>query len=116
MSAQVQLARDAAYATILNRKRREFHLRVAKAIETLFADRLEGQAHRLAQHFELAGNDERAKLYYAMAGEVAQQVNANAEALAHFARAIAAARRLGDPEHEIAALAARQKKSEAATA
>lgn len=110
-----ELARDAAYATILNRKRREFHLRVAKAIETLFADRLEGQAHRLAQHFELAGDDERAKFYYAMAGEVAQQVNANAEALAHFARAIAAARRLGDPEHEIAALAAKREKSEAAT-
>jgi len=110
-----ELARDAAYATILNRKRREFHLRVAKAIETLFVDQLEGQAHRLAQHFELAGDDERAKHYYEMAGDVAQQVNANAEALAHFGRAIAAAKRLGDPEHEIAALAAKREKSDPAT-
>ena len=111
-----ELARDAAYATILNRKRREFHLRVAQAIETLFADRLEAQAHRLAQHFELAGDDERAQRYYAMAGDVAQQVNARAEALAHFANAIAAAKRLGAPEPEIAALVARRNKSEVATA
>ena len=111
-----ELARDAAYATILNRKRREFHLRVAQAIETPFADRLEAQAHRLAQHFELAGDDERAQRYYAMAGDVAQQVNARAEALAHFANAIAAAKRLGAPEPEIAALVARRNKSEVATA
>jgi predicted ATPase len=103
-----ELARDAAYATILNRKRREFHLRVAKAMETLFSDRLEEHAHRLAQHFELAGEDEYAMNYYTMAGDAAASVNAGAEALVHFSHALDAARRLGAPGNAIALLEAKR--------
>ncbi len=46
-----ELIRDAAYSSILRRRRREFHSRVGKAIEELFPDRLEEEAHRLAYHF-----------------------------------------------------------------
>jgi class 3 adenylate cyclase len=101
-----ELARDAAYATILNRRRREFHLRVAEAIEGLFADRLEEHAHRLAQHFELAGDDERAMKYYEMAGRVAVDIHARAEGLTHFSRAMEAAQRAGVPEADMQRLAA----------
>ena len=101
-----ELARDAAYATILNRRRRAFHLRVAEAIEQLFSGRLEEHAHRLAQHFEQAGEDERAMKYYEMAGEVAAGIHAHAEGVAHYARALEAARRAGAPAQELARLEA----------
>lgn len=103
-----ELARDAAYATILNRKRREFHLRVAKAMETIFADHLEEHAHRLAQHFEMAKEDEPALTYYVMAGDAAASVGASAEAAAHFGRALEAGQRLGVPGPQIAAIEAKR--------
>ena len=61
-----ELTRDAAYNSILRRRRREFHLNVGEAIETLFPDRLEEQAHRLAHHFSEARDDERALKYSTM--------------------------------------------------
>ena len=101
-----ELARDAAYATILNRKRREFHLRVAEAMEALFADRLEEHAHRLAQHFEHAGDDERATKYYVMAGEVATGIHAHSEGIASYTKALDAARRSGASGEYVASLEA----------
>ena len=108
-----ELARDAAYATILNRRRREFHLRVAEAIERLFGDRLEEHAHRLAQHFELAGENERAIRYYEMAGAAAESIHAHAEGVVHYTRALDAARRLGAPSEQIARLDAKRAALEA---
>jgi class 3 adenylate cyclase len=102
------LARDAAYNTILNRKRREVHQRVAEAIESLFPDRLEEHAHRIAQHFSLAGDHENAMKYFAMAGEAAAGVHATAEGASHFACAVAAARQLGVHSDEIARLEAKR--------
>ena len=87
-----ELARDAAYASILNRRRREFHQRVGEAIETLFADRLTEQAHRLAQHFRLAGDQQKALKYYEMAGDAAAGVHARAEGTGAFTEALEAAR------------------------
>lgn len=103
-----ELARDAAYATILNRRRREFHLRVAEAMEKIFAERLEEHAHRLARHFELAGEDARAAAYYEMAGDVAVPLGAWLEAQAQYGRAVEASRRLGAPDAEIARLEAKR--------
>ena len=91
------LARDAAYGSMLNRKRREFHKRVGEAMETIFSDQLEEHAHRLAQHFALAGDNERAARYFMMAGEVAAALHANEESAAHFGQALEAARQAGDP-------------------
>jgi class 3 adenylate cyclase len=102
------LARDAAYNTILNRKRREFHRQVAEAIEKLFADRLEENAHRLAQHYMLAGDNEKAVKYYTMAGEVAEAVHAVSDSATHFSNALNAARTLGN-ESLIADLEARRR-------
>lgn len=84
-----ELARDAAYATILNRRRREFHRRVAEAIETIFADRIEEQAHRLAQHYALAGEPLLAAHYYEVAGDAAAGLGAVADSRAQYGRAVA---------------------------
>ena len=72
-----ELTRDAAYNSILRRRRREFHRRVGEAIETLFPERLEEEAHRLAYHFYEAGGDQRAMKYYTMAGDAAAHLYAN---------------------------------------
>ena len=46
-----------------------------EAIETLFSDRLEEHAHRLAQHFRLAGDHRRAVKYHEMAGDAAHEIS-----------------------------------------
>ena len=83
-----ELTRDAAYNSILRRRRREFHQHVGEAIETLFPDRLEEQAHRLAHHFSEARDDERALKYSTMAGDAAARLYANAEAITHYTHAL----------------------------
>ena len=89
-----ELARDAAYNTILLRRRRELHRQVGEAIERLFPDQPEDNAHRLAQHFATAGDPEKAYRYYVMAGEAAAGMSANAEAADHFTHALQAADQL----------------------
>jgi class 3 adenylate cyclase len=92
-----ELTRDAAYSSILLRRRRELHQQVGEAMEVLFAGSLEEHAHRLAQHFTAAGDHRRALTYRVMAGEVAAGLYANVEAAAHYAGALEAAQRLGEP-------------------
>jgi predicted ATPase len=99
-----ELARDAAYSSILNRRRRELHRRVAQAIETLFPDRLAEHANRLATHYAAAEDSEQVLRYRVMAGEAAAAVGANIEAAAHFASAIEAAERTAAPEAKVAEL------------
>ena len=81
------LTRDAAYQSILRRQRQIFHRQVGAAIEALFADRLEEEAHRLAHHFDQAGDRGRALKYYTLAGDVAARLYANAEAVTHYQHA-----------------------------
>ena len=95
-----ELTRDAAYNSILHRSRRQFHHQVGEAIEELFSDRLEEEAHRLAHHFYEAKEDERALKYYTMAGDAAARLYANAEAADHYACALDVARR-GEEKSEI---------------
>ena len=99
-----ELARDAAYSTILHRRRRELHRQVGEAIEVLSPEKLEENAHRLAHHFAEVGDDERALKYYSMSADAASGVNANAEAAAHYGRAIEAAERLGVTSDELSQL------------
>jgi class 3 adenylate cyclase len=103
-----ELARDAAYHTILLRRRRELHRQVGEAIEGLFRDKTEDNAHRLGQHFAAAGDAAKAYRYFVMAGEVAVAVMAHAEAADHFAHALEAADKLQIPPDERMALAQRQ--------
>ncbi len=89
------LTRDAAYATILRRRRRQFHKRVGEAFEALFPDRLEEEAHRLAEHFSEALILDKAQHYYTMAGDHAGRLYANNEAIEHYGKAIRLARDSG---------------------
>ena len=99
-----ELARDAAYNTILLRRRRELHKLVGEAIEAMFGDRSEEYAHRLAQHFSVGGDCDKSYRYYVMAGDAAAAMSADAEAADHFARALQAAETLKLPDAERAQL------------
>lgn len=91
------LAQEATYESILLQKRRDLHARVGRAIETLFADRLEEFYGLLAYHYAKAETWEKAQEYLLKAGDQAGQMAADAEALTHYQQAIAAyARAFGD--------------------
>lgn len=92
------LTREAAYKSILHRRRRQFHGRVGEAIETLFPERQEEEAPRLAYHFEQARDFQRALKYYTVAGDSAIRLYANTEAVEHYGRALAIARENGSSE------------------
>ena len=83
-------------------------------MEQLFRENAEDNAHRLAQHFALAGDAAKTYRYYVMAGEVAVSVSANAEAADHFSRALEAATELEVPASERMALERRRNELSAA--
>jgi class 3 adenylate cyclase/tetratricopeptide (TPR) repeat protein len=88
------LTRDAAYNSILKRKRAKFHLRVGEAIEEIFPERLEEEAHLLAYHYREAKEDEKALNYYTLAGNAARRVSAYTEAIDHYSHALEIANRV----------------------
>jgi class 3 adenylate cyclase/tetratricopeptide (TPR) repeat protein len=91
------LAQEATYESILLNKRRELHGRVAEAIETLFADRLEEFYSLLAYHYAKAENWVKAQAFLFKSGDQAGHMAADTEALAHYQQAIEAyTRAFGD--------------------
>ena len=84
------LVQEVTYESILLQKRRELHAQVAHAIETLFSNRLEEFYSMLAHHYAQAEVWEKAQKYLLEAGDQAERVAADAEALAHYQQAIAA--------------------------
>lgn len=82
------LTQEAAYKTILRRRRRQYHRRTGEIIQQLFADRLDDYAPLLAHHFDKAGDNMRALKYLILAGERASRLFANNEAVMHYTRAI----------------------------
>ena len=92
------LVRDAAYASLLRRRREELHAQIAAVLESDFPDIVEGQPELVAQHFTEAGLAEQAVAYWQRAGEHAVARSANLEAIAHFGRGIEVLKNL--PENQ----------------
>ena len=90
------LIQETAYASLLKKTRRDVHLRVAQTIETLYANQLDDFAALLVRHYAEAGNAAKTLSYSIRAGDAAARTHANAEALAHYTRALDLARH--DPE------------------
>ena len=91
------LAQEATYESVLIQKRRELHGRVAAAVETLFAERLDEFYSLLAYHYAEAENWAKAQEYLFKSGDQAGHMAADAEALAHYQQAMEAyARAFGD--------------------
>jgi tetratricopeptide (TPR) repeat protein len=82
------LVQDAAYGTLLRRRRQELHGRVAAALETHFPDLVERQSELLAHHLTAAGDTERAAHQWLKAGQHAAEHSAYLEAIAHLERGL----------------------------
>jgi len=86
------LIQEAAYDSILIKKRAELHRRIGETLAELHANRIEEYAPLIAYHFFNA-QDSRSLKYDMLAGEKAARLYANAEAATHFSRALEAAKR-----------------------
>ncbi len=83
------LIRDATYHGLLRSQRRQLHARAAWHLEANAAERLADVAAVLGHHFAAAGEDDRAVHYLEVAGDRADQIFANEEAIAQYRRALA---------------------------
>jgi tetratricopeptide (TPR) repeat protein len=89
------LVQEAAYASLVKADRKRLHLAVGEALESLYPEQTASRelAPLLAEHFFKAGDDERALKYFTLAGDAAAHVYANAEAIAHYTRALEISKR-----------------------
>jgi class 3 adenylate cyclase/tetratricopeptide (TPR) repeat protein len=96
------LTHEVVYAGLPQARRRALHAQVLSVLESLFADRLEGQLERLAHHAWHGEMWNSAVLLYARrAGAKAEARSANREAVACFEQAIAALRRVPETRESI---------------
>ncbi|MGH7220231.1 MAG: ATP-binding protein, partial [Nitrospiraceae bacterium] len=82
------LVQDAAYSTLPKKPRRLLHARIAKALESLFPERVTLEPELLAYHCEQAGLAGPAVEYWHRAARRDAARSANIEALHHFTRAL----------------------------
>ena len=88
------LVQDAAYNSLLRRRRRALHQRVAAVLEAELPDVVTGEPELLAHHHAGADQPDRAATYWQRAGERALQRSANEEAIAYLNRALPMVERL----------------------
>ena len=82
------LVQDAAYASLLRRKRQELHLQIAQALETGGQEQLRTEPEVLAHHYGHAGQALMAARCSAAAALRALERSANLEALNHAAKGL----------------------------
>jgi tetratricopeptide (TPR) repeat protein len=70
-------------------RRRVLHRRVAQALEAVYAEDLDPVSAQVAAHYEQAGLPEQAIRSYLRAGEAAQRIYANDEAIRWYRQAVA---------------------------
>lgn len=88
------LLQDAAYRSMLTKKRQSCHHRIAEALEARFPDVVESQPALLAQHFTEAGLSDRAIEYWLRAGRRSAAASAVPEAIEQFHKGLDAVRAL----------------------
>jgi class 3 adenylate cyclase len=82
------LVQEVTYGSILLKKRKELHGRVAAAIESIFAERLPEFYGMLAYHYGCAEDLEKAETYLVKAGEEALKAAASTEAISYYQEAL----------------------------
>lgn len=96
------ITRDVAYHSLLSRRRRLYHLRIAQAIEQLYPDRLEEHVELLAHHYFLGGASEEARQHLRRAAEKCRLLDANLAALDFTERLLIVLRTRLGPTAEVA--------------
>ena len=82
------LLQDAAYRSMLTKKRQFCHQRIAKVLEARFPDIVKSQPALLAHHFTEADLGIKAIQYWLKAGQKSQEQSANIEAISHLTRGL----------------------------
>ncbi|OKO71910.1 adenylate/guanylate cyclase domain-containing protein [Bradyrhizobium sp. AS23.2] len=82
------LVRDAAYESLLKRRRQQLHGQIARTLEEKFSDVVMSEPEILAYHFTEAGFIDLATNYWLKAGNRALSCSANGEAVKHLRRGI----------------------------
>jgi class 3 adenylate cyclase/tetratricopeptide (TPR) repeat protein len=93
------LLREVVYETVLLRSRRQYHAQVASWIEAHAGERLDEFLSLIAEHFALAGQNERAATYFERVGLQAWNTGTYRAARAAYEHALALRRAAGDPEN-----------------
>jgi tetratricopeptide (TPR) repeat protein len=92
------LIQDAAYESLLRRRRQGLHRRIAETIIELFPDRAEQAPQVLAQHFEAAGEAITAAHYWFDAGKQSVRLGADGAGLVHYQQDIELIENLSNAE------------------
>ncbi|MFQ5895135.1 MAG: hypothetical protein ACE5JJ_04865 [Nitrospinota bacterium] len=92
------LTQNVAYNSLLLRRRRELHARIAAAIEELKRHTLEEHLEMLAYHYKNGDRPEKAFEFLARAGEKAMELSSAEVAKTYFAEALAVASDLAPSE------------------
>jgi tetratricopeptide (TPR) repeat protein len=82
------------YDTLLERKKKELHLDIGKAIEEVHKENLEEMYSSLAEHFEQGGDYEKAANYFNWAADREQQMSPFKEAIAFSRKMVACLEKL----------------------
>ncbi|MBS0155577.1 MAG: AAA family ATPase [Nitrospira sp.] len=82
------LIQEAAYSTLPKKSRLVLHTRIAKTLESRFAERVKMEPELLGYHYEQAGLVGPAVHYWRLAAQRDAARSANIEGLGHFNRAI----------------------------
>lgn len=80
------IVRDVTYGTLLDKRRRIFHAKVAETIEELYADKLDEYVDILAHHFDLGKNFDKAIFYLEQAALKSERLYANHAAADYWER------------------------------
>ena len=92
------LIQEVAYNSLLQKRRKEIHEKIGKAIEQIYLNRLEEFYEVLAYHYLKAANHMKAYQYLVQAGDAAARVYAYAESRQHYTMALEALAQLPDTE------------------
>jgi predicted ATPase/class 3 adenylate cyclase len=82
------LIQEAAYDSLVKRRRQAMHAQVARGLEAHFQELVETQPEVLAHHYTAAGLNEPAVRYWQRAGQRAIERSAHLEAVSHFTTGI----------------------------
>ena len=95
------LTHEVAYGSVLQERRRVLHMRIVKAIERLYPDRLSEHVELLAHHASRGDLWEKAVDYLHQAGKKAAARSAYKEAIAYFEQALEALRHLPESHQSL---------------
>ena len=82
------VTQDVAYQSLLVQKRKELHGAIGRAMEELYASKLEERASILAYHYGRSDHADKAIEYALLAGDCAARLYANAEARIFYQQAL----------------------------